>query len=118
MDEIRHSTPEKLDASMSSVMPEQVFRFITFEGDDFREQRVTILSFNFIPERVFVVVSKDQDIEMAIREVTKLNPGVVWERVETGFIEKDDAEQHRITQELKILDIPMRVNADGLFIHK
>ena len=55
---------------------------------------------------------------MAIREVTQPNPGLVCERVDAGFIEKGDAGLRRITPELKILDISMRVNSDGLFIHK
>jgi hypothetical protein len=106
-------TKAKLDAFLHHTVPDEQFRVFTFERDDYAQQKLTLLLFEFVPTRVFVTVPAGYDLAKAVDEVGKLNPGVCFEKVRLDYIDRADELKQRQTQELKIVYTPMKVDANG-----
>jgi len=107
--------PEVLEEYLHNVMPGHVFRLITFLEDNFEKHAATIYCFNFIPPGFSVVVGQDQDMELAMAEVARLNPGLVWEKSEDLYATDEDIAHKRKTQQFNIVAFPARedVNSEG-----
>ena len=109
-------TKSKLDAFLHQTVPDEQFRVFTFEHDDYAEQKLTLLLFDFVPTRVFVTVPAAYNLAKAVEEVKQLNPGLIFEKVSLDYIEKADAIKKRQTQELKIIYLPLKVDANGRLV--
>ena len=110
--------PAQLESFFRKIVPDEQFRFITFQANDYRKQTLTFLLFNYVPETVFVTVENAADLESAIDELIVLNPGVEWNCKGIQYFDRDDTAGNRITVELLLDYIPMRVNKEGILIHK
>jgi hypothetical protein len=113
--QLRENSPEHLEEKLYNIMPDYVFRFITFVDDNYEKQAVTIYCFNFIPPGLSVVVGQDHDMEAALEEVVLLNPGLIWKKSDDPYAKPEDIAQNRKTQQLDIVAVPPRadVNAAG-----
>ena len=108
--------PCYLNSFLRQLVPDEQFRFITFETTDYRNNNVTYLLYNYIPESVTLTVECAAEIEPAIDELAQLNPNVQWSGVRLKYLDKDDAGHAYITIELQLTSVPMRVSADGVLI--
>lgn len=106
-------TKEKLEAFLHFAEPDEQFRFVTFEGNDYAEQKLTMLVFSYVPDRVLVTVPAACDLENALQEIGNLNPGVVFEKVPLSYFHKANGHLNRQTQELRIINISLQVDASG-----
>ena len=109
-------TKAKLDSFLHHIVPDEQFRVFTFEHDDYAEQKLTLLLFDFVPTRVFVTVPADYNLATAVEEVEKLNPGLCFEKVKLDYIDRADAIKKRQTQELKIVYTPLKIDASGKLV--
>jgi len=100
----------RLEAFFQFAEPDEQFRFMTFERNDYAENKLTMLIFDFIPDRVFVTVPQSYDLNKAVMEVIALNPDLSLEKV---ALYKIDKQAKRQTQELKIKFLPMTIDATG-----
>ncbi len=110
--------PEYLDSFFRKIVPDEEFRFITFQKQDFHLGNLTILLFNFVPDSVSVTVDSALDIEGALMELTLLNPGTRWDHMRINYFDRDESGHCNITLELHLVEIPMRVNKKGTLIFK
>jgi len=108
----------ELEAFFCRMQPDEAFRFITFQGDDYRQHKLTFLLFNYLPQAVYVTVEQPTDIESAIEELVLLNPGVEWDCIQLHYFNNDDAPYGGITAELKLVLVHMRVNRKGKLIYR
>ncbi|HTE09766.1 MAG TPA: hypothetical protein VK645_02330 [Chitinophagaceae bacterium] len=106
----------KLEALLYFAAPDEQFRFVTFEHDDYAEHKLTMLLFSFIPDRVFVTVPAYCSLDMAVAEVEQLNPKLNFEKVELTYFDEADVARKRQTQELRIIYTPMKVDMTGKLI--
>jgi hypothetical protein len=109
-------TKAKLDALLHHTVPNEQFRFFTFERDDYAEQKLTLLLFDFVPTRVFVTVPAGYNLAKAVEEVERLNPALFFERVTLDYIDRADALKQRQTQELRIVFAPLKVDPTGKLV--
>ena len=109
-------TKAKLEALLHFAAPDEQFRFVTFERDDYSEHKLTMLLFNFIPDRVFVTVPHNYSLDKAVAEVAQLNPDTRFEKVELTYFDEADLARKRQTQELRIIYTPMKVDTSGKLI--
>jgi len=114
--QLLEKTKAKLDAFLHHTVRDEQFRFFTFERDDYAEQKLTLLLFNFVPTRVFVTVPGGYNLARAVAEVEILNPGLHFEKVQLDYIDTADQARKRQTQELRIIDIPLKVDAAGKLV--
>lgn len=103
----------KLEAFFHFAMPEEQFRFVTFERDDYAEHKLTMLLFDFAPDRVYVTVPHDCNLDAAVEDVKQLNPQLQLEKVPLSYFDESDLVRGRQTQELRIIYATMAVNAEG-----
>ena len=109
-------TKAKLDAFLHLTVPDEQFRVFTFEHDDYAQQKLTLLLFDFVPERVIVTVLADYNLAKAVEEVERLNPGLQFEKVKLDYIDMADQAGNRQTQELRIAYMPLKVDASGKLV--
>ena len=109
-------TPGCLDAFFRRIAPDEQFRFITFQDNDYRMGNLTILLFNYIPESVFVTVETPFDIEDALDELAAINPGVCWDDGTLNYFDTVYMDPCCITIELKLTSVPMRIGSNGVLI--
>ena len=109
-------TKARLDAFLHQTVPDEQFRVYTFEHDDYAQQKLTLLLFDFVPDRIFVTVPADYNLAKAVEEVERLNPGLQFEKVKLDYIDMADQAGNRQTQELKIIYEPLRVDAGGKLV--
>ena len=105
-----------LESFFGKLVPDEQFRFITFQTTDYRQQHLTWLLYNYIPATVVVTVEGAADIEPAIEELQQLNPGVEWCGVHLKYFNRDQYGAACIVIELQLSAIPMRVSAGGHLI--
>ncbi|HTL08649.1 MAG TPA: hypothetical protein VL307_10345 [Chitinophagaceae bacterium] len=108
--------PCYLNSFLSRLVPDEQFRFITFETTDYRNHNVTYLLFNYIPETVMLTVESAAEIEPAIETLAALNPDVQWSGVQLKYLDKDNEGHAYITIELQLTSVPMRVSAEGVLL--
>jgi len=108
--------PEHLESFFRKMVPDEQFRFITFQAADYRQNQLTFLLYNYIPETVGVTVERASDIEPAIEQLQQLNPGVEWSGVQLKYFDRDETGASHIVIELQLIGIPMRVSAGGQLI--
>ena len=109
-------TRAKLDAFLHHTVPDEQFRVFTFEHDDYAQQKLTLLLFDFVPTRVFVTVPPGYNLSKAVAEMEQLNPGLQFQKVKLGYCDPVDTAKQRQTQELRIIDMPFRVDANGKLV--
>ena len=109
-------TKAKLDALLHHTVPDEQFRVFTFEHDDYAAQKLTLLLFDFLPTRVFVTVPAGYNLSKAVEEVEQLNPDLQFEKVALDYVDLADKANHRLTQELRIVYLPLKVDANGKLV--
>ena len=105
-----------LDAFFRRLVPDEAFRFITFQQTDFRLDNLTFILYSYVPESVYVTVERATDFEAAFEELAMLNPGVYWEYGTINCFDFLVNGTTCMTAELKLTAIPMRVNKQGVLI--
>lgn len=108
--------PKHLESFFRQMIPDEQFRFVTFQTSDYRKQQLTYLLYNYIPETVLLTVENAADIEPAIEELQELNPGVEWTGARLKYYDKHSNGIAFISIELLLSVIPMRVSAGGELI--
>ena len=108
--------PGCLNAFFRRIAPDEQFRFITFQDNDYRLGNLTILLFNYVPDSVFVTVETPLDIEDALDELATFNAGVCWDYGTLNLFDSVYRDHCCITVELRLTSVPMRVGGNGLLI--
>jgi hypothetical protein len=109
-------TKAKLDAFLHHTVRDEQFRVFTFEHDDYAQQKLTLLLFDFIPTRVFVTVPPGYNLSKAVEEMEQLNPGLAFQKVKLDYCDPVDIAKQRQTQELRIIYLPLSVDVDGKLV--
>ena len=110
--------PLELESFCRAILQDHQFRFITFEKNDFRNGKLTCIIYNYVPDSVFFSAESPVDVEEVMEELIVLNPGVQWSWANLNYFDQDDKGHSKLTVELKLSVIPMRVNANGDLIFK
>jgi len=108
--------PGCLNTFFRRIAPDEQFRFITFQDNDYRLGNLTILLFNYVPDTVFVTVETPLDIEDALDELATFNTGVCWDYGTLNYFDSVYKDRCCITVELRLTSVPMRVGGNGLLI--
>ena len=118
MDEFERLDAPHRDYICRLKLPDEHFRFVTFEQEDYRLGSVTCKLYNYSPDSVFFSVESPLAIEPAIDKLIELNPDVKWFWANINFFDQDESGHAMLTVELRLSQIPMRVSASGHLIFK
>lgn len=85
-------------------LPDEKFRFITYEQNDYKKGMYTVISYGFIPDSVFVTIpvttmAEMFNIIMDIMSINKPNKFYLGNSRACG----DDFAENRLTQQLKVI---------------
>jgi len=115
---LQDMSPALLNEFFRKIMPDEAFRFITFQAGDFRSGNITVLLYNYVPESVPVTLDNVLDTVPALDALEQLNPGTTWDELELQYFEWEISGHASINIELQLTEIPMRVNSDGMLLWK
>ena len=105
-----------LELFCKNMEPDEHFRFVTFEKNDYRSGNLTCQLYNYVPEKVFFSVETPMEIEAALDKLIELNPGVEWSWAALHHSGHDQNGITTVIVELKLCAIPLRVNTAGHLI--
>ena len=96
------------------LLPHMLFRFATFDDDNYRTGNLTCYLYRQVPECVYFTVETPMEIEPALQKLRQLNTGVEWHQATISYINRDESGHARITVGLSLSKIPLRVDAAGI----
>lgn len=108
--------PACLNLVLRRLVPDEQFRFITFQEGDFYRGNLTMLVYNYIPDKVIVCVESVASLKPALKDLTELNPGLQWRFGAVNYFDACNGKDFCITAELGLTLVPLRINTEGILV--